>query len=289
MICGMIFLHIRGFLGAFALLCTAASIWPENPGANSPAMANSVEIVEQMQRHNQSQAKGLAGYKALRHYQVEYKGFSATIAAKMDVEVNYDAASGKSFRIVSQSGSNLLCNKVLKRAVDSEKEASQDKGGNALTTANYRFQLAGSENLNGRTAYILDVEPLTASKFLYRGRIWVDAADFAVVKMETEPAKNPSFWISRTLIHYTSAPVNGFWLPREVRSETKVRIGGTAVLTIDYGSYQVEPNDRDQGSGVRVQGSVKEQESAAVDSTLSAGEAVLVRVASCVTVAIRRP
>lgn len=251
----MIFLHIRGFLGAFALLCTAASIWPENPGANSPAMANSVEIVEQMQRHNQSQAKGLAGYKALRHYQVEYKGFSATIAAKMDVEVNYDAASGKSFRIVSQSGSNLLCNKVLKRAVDSEKEASQDKGGNALTTANYRFQLAGSENLNGRTAYILDVEPLTASKFLYRGRIWVDAADFAVVKMETEPAKNPSFWISRTLIHYTSAPVNGFWLPREVRSETKVRIGGTAVLTIDYGSYQVEPNDRDQGSGVRVQGS----------------------------------
>jgi len=46
----------------------------------------------------------------------------------MDVEVKYDAATGKSFRIVSQSGSSLLCNKVLKRAVDSEKEAAQDKG-----------------------------------------------------------------------------------------------------------------------------------------------------------------
>ena len=68
----------------------------------------------------------------------------------------------------------------------------------------------------------------------------MDAADFEVAKMEAEPAKNPSFFISRTLIHYTGAPAHGFWLPRKIRSETKVRIGGTAVLTIDYGDYQVE-------------------------------------------------
>jgi hypothetical protein len=150
--------------------------------------------------------------------------------------------TGKTFRIVSLTGSNLLCNKVLKRAIESEKEAAQDKRSTALTTDNYRFQLAGSESLDGRPAYILDVEPLTPSKFLYRGKVWVDAADFMVVKMETEPAKNPSFWISRALIHYTGAQTDGFWLPHEVRSETKVRIGGTAVMTIDYGSYQVEPN-----------------------------------------------
>jgi hypothetical protein len=82
---------------------------------------------------------------------------------------------------------------------------------------------------------------LTASKFLYRGKIWVDAADFAVMKMETEPAKSPSFWIARTLIHYTGAKTGGFWLPQHVRSETHVRIGGTAVMTIDYGSYDVVP------------------------------------------------
>jgi hypothetical protein len=168
----------------------------------------------------------------------------------MDVEVNYDAATGKSFRIVSRSGSKLLCDKVLKRAVESEKEASLDKGSSALTETNYRFNLAGNESLGGRPAYILDVEPLTASKFLYRGKIWVDAADFAVVKMETEPAKSPSFWISRTLIQYSSAKTDGFWLPQQVRSETRVRIGGTAVLTIDYGSYQIVPDGRDRRSGV---------------------------------------
>ncbi len=224
-----------------ALLCSFAAQLASPAASESGVQADltPAQIVARMEQHNQSQTGALKHYQALRHYGVEYRGFAGRLAAKMEVEVSYDAASGKSFRIVSQSGSAFLCDKVLKRAVDSEKEASRDKGSTALTVANYRFHLAGSESVAGRPAYILDVEPLTASKFLYRGKIWVDAADFAVVKMETEPAKSPSFWIARTLIHYTSAKTDGFWLPQQVRSETRVRFGGTAVLTIDYGTYAV--------------------------------------------------
>jgi hypothetical protein len=135
----------------------------------------------------------------------------------------------------------MLCDKVLKRAIESEKEAFLDKRSTAMTDANYRFHLAGSENVAGRPAYILDLEPRTQNKFSSRGKIWVDAEDFAVVKMETEPAKSPSFWIARTQIHFTSSKTNGFWLPEQVRSETKVRVGGTAELTINYGSYETVP------------------------------------------------
>ena len=159
----------------------------------------------------------------------------------MLVEFDYDAASGKSFRIVSQSGSGILSEKILKRAMDSEIEASKDNGASALTPANYRFQFEGSESLNGRPAYILSVEPLTGSKFLYRGKIWVDATDFAVAKIEAAPAKNPSFLISRTLIRWTYAKTGNYWMPQQSHSESKVRIGGTAVLTIDYGAYQINP------------------------------------------------
>lgn len=225
--------------GIFLALFAASAALFAHAEAASAVSQTAPQIVEQMRQHTEARAEGLKEYKALRHYAVEYRGFSTKIDARMDVEVSYDAANGKRFRIVSQSGSNMLREKVLKRAVESEREASQEKASTALTEANYRFHLAGSENLGGRPAYILDVEPLTASKFLFRGKIWVDAVDFAVMKMETEPAKNPSFWISRTLIHSTSAKVDGFWLPAELRSETKVRIGGTAVLTIDYGTYSV--------------------------------------------------
>ena len=129
----------------------------------------------------------------------------------------------------------------MKKAVDSEAEAARDQDATALSPANYKFQLAGTESLGGRPAYILDVEPVKESKFLYRGRIWVDAAEFAVVKVKAEPAKNPSFWILRPQITYTSAKTGDFWLPEFNRSETKVRVGGTAVFTIDYGTYHVDP------------------------------------------------
>jgi hypothetical protein len=235
------------FVLVFAV--AAGSAQPQNLVIPSPPTLSSAQILKQMLQRTQAQTDQLRQYKALRHYQVEYRGFTAKVAAKMDVEVTYDAATGKTFRIVSQSGSNVLCDKVLKRAVDSEREAFLDKKSTALTEANYRFRQGGVESVDGRPAYILDVEPLTESKFLFRGRIWVDAADFSVVKMETEPAKSPSFWISKTLIHYTSIKKDGFWLPAQMRSETKVRVGGTAVLTINYGDYQVVSDTALRASG----------------------------------------
>jgi hypothetical protein len=218
----------------------ASGVAPETADAPSLPTLSAAQIAGQMQSHNQARSEKLKHVKSTRHYNVEYKGFSADLAAQMEVEYTYDTASGKSFHIVNQSGSKFLLEKVLKRAMDSEKEASQDKAASALTTANYSFKLVGIESLAGRQAYILDVQPLTASKFLYRGKVWVDAAEFAVVKFEAEPAKSPSFLILRTLIHQSFAKTGDFWLPEQNRSETKVRIGGTAVFTIDYGSYQVE-------------------------------------------------
>jgi hypothetical protein len=228
------------FLAA-TFVVLARSAWPQTPNATLTSALNSEQIVEKMERHDKAQTEELESYHAFRHYEVVYRGFFRTITAEMDVEINYSASSGKSFRIVSESGSHALCERVLKRAVDSEQESSRSKEATALTEENYRFRLLGSGDLGNRPAYILEVQPLTPSKFLYRGKVWVDATDFALAKLEVQPAKNPSFWISQTLIHHTYAQTGGFWLPQQNRSETKVRIGGTAVLTIDYGTYQIVP------------------------------------------------
>jgi hypothetical protein len=216
--------------------------------ASSPTQTNLplAEILALMEHHDQIQREGLKHYKAVRQYKVEYRGLG-TLEAQMEVEVDFDSTSGKNFHIMSQSGSKIVGEKVLKRAMDSEKEASEDRGATALTPVNYRFQLLGSESVDGRPAYILSVEPLRESKFLYRGRVWVDATDFAVAKIEASPAKNPSFWISRTLIRYSSAKAGDFWLPQRSVSESKIRIGGTAVLTIDYGTYQINSDKPHSG------------------------------------------
>src|SRR5580658_8568129 len=111
----MSFPHRRGLLPALVFALAAELACPANSPASAPEDLTAAQIVQQIQRHNQARADELKQYKALRHYQVEYTGFSKKIAAKMDVEVNYDARTGKSFRIVSESGSGLLREKVLKR------------------------------------------------------------------------------------------------------------------------------------------------------------------------------
>lgn len=58
-------------------------------------------------------------------------------------------------------------------------------------------------------------ESKVPTKFLYRGRVWVNAKDFAVCRIEAEPAKNPSIWIKRTDIRHAYLKVGDFWLPKE--------------------------------------------------------------------------
>lgn len=222
-------------VAAFVLPGTQARAGDPQPAS----MLNLAQIVAGIQNHNRIQNQNLKRYHALRTYSVVYHGLG-TLSAQMQVEVTYNSAQGKSFRIVSQSGAFLLRDAVLKRAVSSEREASKQQNAIALSPANYSFRLLGNGNVNGRPVYILGVEPLKPGKFLYRGTVWVDAASFGVVKIQGAPAKNPSFWISHTTIWVTDKLTHGFWLPQETRSQTAVRMGGTATLTIEYGQYQID-------------------------------------------------
>ncbi len=229
--------------GILWMVCAAPGIVSGQTAGPSPVAAHALtaaQVVDEMQGHNLARAAALKHYHSVRHYAVEYRGFAAKIAAQMEVDADYEVGSGKTFRIISQSGSKLLIDKVLKRLLESETDASKQHSTD-LTSANYNFKLAGMENVEGRAAYVLMVEPLTDNKYLYRGKIWVDATDFALARIEASPAKNPSFWISSTAIHHRYLKTGSFWLPAKNESDTDVRLGGKAVLTIDYGTYQVDP------------------------------------------------
>src|SRR4051812_35715500 len=102
------------------LLGTISALLLGISAAHAQAVLPVEQIVDRMQQHDAAQSRELKHYQSTRHYQVQYKGLGTHLAAAMEVDLNFDKATGKSFRIVSQSGSKLLCDKVLKRAVDSE-------------------------------------------------------------------------------------------------------------------------------------------------------------------------
>jgi hypothetical protein len=198
----------------------------------------SEQVVQHLMEKNRERAAALQHYIGKRSYRLEYHGFPASAEATMEVEVNYDAPASKHFTIVSASGSKLIQTRVFHRLLESEEQAGDpnNRQHTELGPDNYTFSLAGTEGTN----YVLNVEPKVESKFLYRGKIWVDAQDFAVTRIEAQPARNPSFWTTKSVIHHTYQKVdNSFYLPKENKTVTSVRLGGVATLTIEYQSYQV--------------------------------------------------
>jgi hypothetical protein len=223
-------------LSIVVLLLCAPAACPQTEAA-LPALGAD-QVVQRLLEKNKERAEGLQHYSGKRSYHLEYRGFPTATEATMEVEVNFDAPATKQFTIVSSTGSKLILNRVFHRLLESEEQAGDlsNRKHTELGPDNYTFSLAGTEGTN----YVLNVEPKEESRFLYRGKIWVDANDFAVTRIEAQPARNPSFWTTKSVIHHTYQKVdNYFYMPKENKTVTNVRLGGMATLTIEYQSYQV--------------------------------------------------
>lgn len=199
------------------------------------------EIVARLSRNNEQRAAALRGYEGKRFYTLRYRGFPADRQAEMEVVAHYQAPQRKSFDVISDNGSKLMQNRVFAKLLEVEREAAdaENQRQTALSTENYTFTLLGSRPSQYGGCYLLEVEPRHETKYLYRGEICVNAADFAVESIDAELAKNPSFWIKNTRIEHRYQKIGQFWLPASNQTITSVRLGGTATLNILYSEYEL--------------------------------------------------
>jgi hypothetical protein len=225
------------------LAAARLSLLAQDGTANVRAPLSVNEVVRNLEQRNHERAQALHRFEGTRVYSLHYRGFPHNYDAEMVVGVSYQSPAKKDFTVVSQSGSKFVIDHVFKRMLDSEKEAGQEQSRTALTEQNYDFAMAGYETAPEGTRYVLAVTPRSRNKYLYRGKVWVDGTDFAVVKIEAEPAQNPSFWIKKTDIRHAYKKVDGFWLPSENHSNSYLRIGGHAELSIEYKDYKITAAD----------------------------------------------
>ena len=223
-----------------AVRLVAMQAAPRSSSAGSAPL--SVEqVVDNLVRSNQARAQALLHSEATRVYRLVYHGFPGDRDAEMTVKATYDSPSTKEFKVLSQSGSKLILDRVLKKLLESEKEAAQPaiNAKTQLNRDNYDFELVGYEPAKTGGQYVLQVIPKLKTKYVYRGKVWVDGTDFAVTRIEGEPAQNPSFWTKKSEIHHEYEKVQSFWLPVRNESVSYIRLGGRAVLTIEYKDYRV--------------------------------------------------
>jgi hypothetical protein len=241
------------------LILTATLVGALGAGVDSNPLPPSVttaplsvdQVVDNLIRKDLERAQALRHYESTRVYSLSYHGFPGDREAEMTVEATYDSPSTKNFKVISQTGSKLINERVFKRLLVSEKEAAEPeiRARTLLNRDNYFFALIGFESSSVNSSgvnssdqgsqYVLAVYPKTKSKYLYRGSVWVDGTDFAVTRIDAEPAQNPSFWTKKNEIHHEYMKVQDFWLPRRNQSVSYIRLGGRATLTIEYDNYRV--------------------------------------------------
>jgi outer membrane lipoprotein-sorting protein len=206
------------------------------PGANP---AETAEVVSRMTRMDDARLQALREYSSTRRYTLENRRFGTK--AELRVSMSYRQPGTKKFEVLSELGSAVIRKAVLQKLIRTEIEASEPalRAATRIGPENYTFTLAGREERDGRSCYILEVEPKSRTRYLFTGRIWVDAEDFAVTRIEGSPAVRPSIWVRKTAFVHTYRKVDGFWLPESNRSESDVRVYGPTVVTVEYGDYRV--------------------------------------------------
>jgi hypothetical protein len=194
-------------------------------------------IVTRMTAHDLARQSSIEGYAGMRRYVLENQKFHKR--AEMLVQVQGDKDGTKHFEVVSEDGWKAAHKHVLHKMLESETETSRPelRAGARLNSDNYEFSFMGTEFAAGRTAYVLEVRPKRSEKYLFEGRIWVDAEDYALVRAEGKPAKKPSFWTKN--IHFVQVyqKCGAVWFPLSTQSETEAHLFGTTDVSIEYFEY----------------------------------------------------
>ena len=218
---------------ALFLLPTPAAIAADDPGT----LPTAEQVMSRLAALDLERQSSIEGYAGMRRYVLENQNFQKR--AEMVVRVKGDPDGTKHFEVVSEDGWKAANAHVLRKMLESESETSRPelRATTRLNFTNYQFLIVGTETVSGRKAYVLETKPKRKDKYLFEGRIWVDAEDYALVRAEGRPAKNPSFWTKSThfvQVYQKSGPL---WFPLSTQSITEARLFGTTDVHIDYFDY----------------------------------------------------
>jgi hypothetical protein len=204
---------------------------------DAPLLSADGVIAKLIDRNAQRDKLG-AGYTGARRYVLENERLNKR--AEMLVSVRCDPDGRKHFEVVSEEGWKSANKRVVRKMLESETETSQPqiRTTTSLAPENYRFLMLGKDSLDARSVYVIQAVPKREDKYLFEGRIWVDAEDFAVVRIEGKPAKNPSFWTHSINFVQQYHKSGTFWFPLSTESVTDARIVGKTEVTISYFDYQ---------------------------------------------------
>jgi hypothetical protein len=185
--------------------------------------------------------ENVVGFTDIEHYSV-FRGADETHpVAEMTVKDTYRKDVGKTYTVLSESGSGFVMKIGLNPFLENEKVVNQP--GNLqkswFTSANYEMKFDGQDQMNGRDCLHFDVKARQKATNSIDGSIWVDAKDYTLVQIDGVATKSPSAFAGATHMMRQYVEVQGNSMAAHARAES-ASIVGRIVVTIDYSDYQLQ-------------------------------------------------
>lgn len=227
--CGVLCFFLLDFAGAQAEV------------AQQPDTAT---MIQRIDAAVQARYQTVLAFTAIEHYAV-FRGKDQTRpVAEMTVKDTYRKDVGKTYTVLSQSGSEFVLHFGLKSLLENEKIINQP--GNVqrswFNSANYSMspKPGAIEKLDGRDCILVDVAARRKAPNTINGSIWVDEKDYSLAKIQGVATKSPSAFAGTTHMMRQYEQIDGFSMATRAWAESNSFLFGRTVVTIDYTDYRLE-------------------------------------------------
>jgi hypothetical protein len=220
------------------LLTLSSAAFPQ------PQQPDETTIIRGVDSAVRARLDGIASYTVTEHYFVYRNNDETHPAAEMTVKTTYQRETGKSYAILSESGSEMIRKFVLQSILDNEKRINEPgtREGSWINSSNYRMKLkpGGIARLNGRDCFVVSIDPKQKAPNLIVGSIWVDAKDQSIVQLQGTASKSISVFTGPTQVMRQYQNISGFAEATHARAESESSLFGKTVVTIDYQGYEIK-------------------------------------------------
>jgi len=205
---------------------------------------NQAAVIRTIDAAVQNRYQTVLGFTDIERYQV-FRGSDETRAdAEMTARDTYKKGAGKTYTVLSRSGSGLVQKFGLDPLLENEERINDPAtvAQSWFTSANYEMKLkpGGVQRLNGRDCFVLAISPKQKAPNMIEGTLWVDAKDGSIVQVEGVASKSPSLFAGTTHMMRQYVQIQGFPMATHARAESSSFLFGRTVILIDYSGYQLQ-------------------------------------------------
>jgi len=94
--------------------------------------------------------------------------------------------------------------------------------------------------MDGHECLVLDITPLRNSQYLFKGTLWVDAHDYAIMQLRGTASKSAFFLASAANVSRSYSKISNLPMATHAEAVSDSALLGRTTVKIDYSNYQLD-------------------------------------------------